>query len=206
MPYVLSELDDILFPGSEILDVGYGCGFLTNEILIKNPQCRIQGIDVSRTAFEYARNKYPHIQFSLGDICNNGLCGSFDVVVANMVIHNLIDLNGFLSSIKGVLKQTGKVLVVTLHSCFWPVEKLDATKFNYEEWAWHSLEKANYQHPVYYFHRPIESYFNAFSYNGFSVTAKPIYDYEKDGITLKEFPHLLGIILENEPPQTGSFS
>lgn len=66
LPWVLKEVSHHSTEKSTILDIGCGCGFLTNAIY-QSGRFAIQGIDISTASIAYAKRKYPNIFFSEQD-------------------------------------------------------------------------------------------------------------------------------------------
>ena len=94
----LTVKQGIVFKNKAILDVGCGSGALLNEINKKYHDCDLTGIDLSRTAIEYARKKMPGILFEVKDIFQSSTEKKYDIIFCTEVLEHL--LNPALSSKK----------------------------------------------------------------------------------------------------------
>ncbi|HZT80996.1 MAG TPA: class I SAM-dependent methyltransferase [Gemmataceae bacterium] len=78
-----------LRPGSRVLDVGCGKGFLLYELTRAVPGCEVAGIDLSRYAVENAREEVrPFLQVGSAS-CLPYPDKSFDLVLSINTLHNL---------------------------------------------------------------------------------------------------------------------
>ena len=102
-----------LKPGSTILDVGCGKGFLLYEFTQVVPDAKIAGIDISQYAIENSKEEVrPFLQ--LGDAANLPYADkSFDLVVSLNALHNLHN-SDLWSAILGIERvgRGGKYIVV----------------------------------------------------------------------------------------------
>jgi ubiquinone/menaquinone biosynthesis C-methylase UbiE len=92
----------------KILDVGSGHGI--NAEYMHSKHFDIIGIDLSKTMLEYARKKYPHIEFRLGDMTKLPFQNeTFDGILASYsVIHLPKDaISGVLAKLNVILKSNG---------------------------------------------------------------------------------------------------
>lgn len=72
-------------PGENILDLGCGSGYLTNEIRIQGAV--VLGVDSSAEMIEKAKQKCPETDFRVADATNLGFDASFNAVFSNAVLH-----------------------------------------------------------------------------------------------------------------------
>lgn len=72
-------------PGENILDLGCGSGFLTNEIREKGAM--VLGVDSSAEMIDQAKRNYPETEFKVADATNLGFDASFTAVFSNAVLH-----------------------------------------------------------------------------------------------------------------------
>jgi SAM-dependent methyltransferase len=100
-------------PGDRVLDVGFGSGWATSE-LVRMGAAPI-GIEVAEAAVRRARARHPGLDFRLAPI--DGPLpledGSFDVAWASEVIEHVADTARWLSEVRRVLVPGGRLLVTT---------------------------------------------------------------------------------------------
>ena len=119
VPNVLSLLG--LTKTNRILDAGCGVGVLTD--LLAKESSEVIGIDPSPKSIEIARENFSQrVQFvctSMEDYAKL-LEPQFDVVVANMVLMDVLDLNAFLRAARMVLRPGASLIFTVTHPWFWP--------------------------------------------------------------------------------------
>ena len=88
-------------PIHSLLDVGCGYGFMTNRLPTSVPGLRrVVGLDVSATAVETARRKFPELEFRVGTIDDVPASERFDAVVSKDVLwYVLANLTGYLAAL-----------------------------------------------------------------------------------------------------------
>lgn len=116
-PSVIRLVSEKTNPTSKIIDIGCGCGFLTNKIY-KNGRRRVTGIDISLASIEYAQKRYPDILFLCDEICKLDETKCYDLALAVMVLNNMPDVKSFFSTIGKLLAVGGTLIVVLPHPCF----------------------------------------------------------------------------------------
>ena len=85
----IEKLNRFVIPeNSNILEVGCAAGDLLNAL----KPAKGTGIDFSEKMIEIAREKYPHLNFILGDIENISLDEKFDYIVLSDLVNNLWDI------------------------------------------------------------------------------------------------------------------
>ncbi|HVC35376.1 MAG TPA: class I SAM-dependent methyltransferase [Chloroflexota bacterium] len=112
------SVSDRLTPGSDVLEVAPGPGYLAIEIARLGPY-RVTGLDVShsfvRIASENARRAGVTIDFQQGDAAHLPFPDeSFDFVVCRAAFKNFSDPVGALDEIHRVLKPRGRVSIYDL--------------------------------------------------------------------------------------------
>lgn len=163
-------------PDASVLDAGCGLGFVTEHAV--RAGFHAKGIDVCQASIAYARNQFQGIEFSGGSIEEyaNGSGEHFDVIVANMVLHNAPSLHDCIESLSQLAHPDGVVFVSIPHPCFWLQSRSYRGKlsFRYTQRACYKLPfkiTNGRAHPsrFSYFHRPLEHYLTAFSEAGFHL-------------------------------------
>ncbi|MCX5667387.1 MAG: methyltransferase domain-containing protein [Candidatus Omnitrophica bacterium] len=108
---ILKELKKIKKAG-RILDIGCAAGFLLDEA--QKAGFNIHGIELSKWAADYARNKLGIKTICQGMLKEAGYPKShFDVIVLSDVIEHLIDPKGTLVEIRKLLKPDGVICINT---------------------------------------------------------------------------------------------
>lgn len=194
IPWVLERISEFCIKESIILDAGCGCGYLTNLIFSEYPN--IFGIDISGASIEYAKNKYPHIDFRCEDFCLLTAENSVDVILAVMTLNNLLDLKTFLNTANKVLNEKGKIIIVVPHPCFWPIKHIKDNFFSYLEEKSYEVRfstkgRQDYPSKILYFHRSIELYYEYIKDAGFNVISITEISEENK----KTNPDLIGIVV-----------
>ena len=111
-PFIYSNISDYLKksgPNIDILDVGSGCGYLTASIAKKFTEARVEGIDISESAIACAKSHFD-LKFSQQDVVDFNESKKIDIVVYNMVLHNLRELESTILKTSVILKHKGIVL------------------------------------------------------------------------------------------------
>lgn len=184
----------------DILDVGCGCGYLTASIAEKFAEARIEGIDIAECAIVCAKSHFD-LKFRQQDVVDFDESKKFDVVVYNMVLHNLQELEQTIRKTGIILKDKGIVLITIPHPAFWLSDKIARGKITLEEPFNYSLERfyqipfqikngMQHQTQLTYYHRRLTTYINIFSKYLKLVKFEEV-DF-KNG-----YPTMLRIVLEN---------
>lgn len=103
------------------LDAGCGVGFLTD--LLAEHAGEVVGVDPSAKSIVIARAHHGKRAKFIQDILESYSKqnpSSADLVVANMVLMNVLDLDGFLAAAHRVLRPGGALVFSMTHPCFWP--------------------------------------------------------------------------------------
>jgi len=75
--------------GRRVLDVGCGTGFFTDYYLRHGAQ--VTGLDIAPTSVERLRARHPQATFRLGDVGEDPIEGTYDVVNAFDVLYHVTD-------------------------------------------------------------------------------------------------------------------
>jgi SAM-dependent methyltransferase len=118
-----------LGPGSKVLDVGCGKGFLLHELLLLEPELRVCGFDISAHGLSCASDWVkPHLFLHQAQSTYPFAAQEFDLVISLGMLHNLrlFDLKTALSEIARVGQQA-YVMVESYRN--------EREMFNLECWA-----------------------------------------------------------------------
>lgn len=202
-PWVLKETLRLTSETSTILDIGCGCGYLTNAIYV-NGRHFITGIDLSRKSVLYAQRKYSHITFAQQNIYSISTGIKYDLGLAVMLLNNAPDMKALFEAIARLLKHNGNLILVLPHPAYWPQKHIKRSSFSYLEEKRYSFPfstkgRKDYPANVSYFHRPIESYLESASEAGLElVTRKEFVEIRGDGL-----PEILGLIFVENLKKAG---
>jgi ubiquinone/menaquinone biosynthesis C-methylase UbiE len=104
VPATLSLLQNIR--GKKILDLGCGTGIYTK--ILKKKGAKVQGIDISPKMIEFAKQYVKGVDFKVGSAYKLPYkSGTFDIVLASLVVHYFGNLDKAFKEIRRVLKKNG---------------------------------------------------------------------------------------------------
>lgn len=107
----MKKLVEICRDGKNILDLGSGEGSRLNKLIKKGQNG--WGIDISPKAVEIAKNKYPYLNFKVGNLGKLPYKKDlFDVVYSAFVFEHLKNPEKAILEAMRVLKKGGKLLIV----------------------------------------------------------------------------------------------
>ncbi len=100
--------------GLSILDVGCGIGhffeFLDSNGLIKQLNIKYAGIDISKKMVDFARNKFPGVDFQVIDLVNDKFDKKFDFVMSSGAFNiRMADLSAHKSSVNMMVARMFKL-------------------------------------------------------------------------------------------------
>jgi SAM-dependent methyltransferase len=204
VPQVVDLLGEI--EHQDILDAGCGIGFLTG--LLAGKGASVTGIDPSSASIKLARERHPGVQFSsmsLEEYAAN-TSQKYDMLIANMVLMDVLNLDAFLIAASRVLKTRGRLVFSITHPWFWPryAAYEMAPWFDYQETltieAPFSITNEPGGPPSTHVHRPLAAYINSISKAGFRIVdfREPMPNLETAILYTKEwgFPRYLFGALE----------
>ena len=105
----------VLKPGSKILDVGCGTGWVTWFFgwYYRGMALDVEGMDCSKVMLDEARKVNPGAKFTLGDVCDLRYeTDTFDVVTTVYTLRNFPDLDKGVGEMYRVTKPGGFVVIV----------------------------------------------------------------------------------------------
>lgn len=193
-PWILEEVLRTVPDGDAILDVGCGCGYLTNDIY-ESGKHTITGIDLSPASIAYAREKYPQIPFCCQDLYKIGPEPRYDLCLAVMALNNMPEMELFFHTVFQILRSGGALVLVIPHPCFWPKKHIDGKLFHYMEEKSYEIPfstkgRKDYSSKIIYFHRPLEAYIRCIQKEGFQIrTLRELT--EKEG---EQEPDIMGMV------------
>jgi len=146
--------------GKKVLDIASGSGYGSRHLLDRGA-AKVVGVDNSREAIEYSREKYrmPGIEFIIADAAKLPLKDDiFDIVVSFETIEHLDGQEKFLSEIKRVLKPNGLLVISTPNVVAFPKgNTFHKKELNSSEFT--SLLSKNFRHHlINYQHSVLSSY------------------------------------------------
>lgn len=89
------KLNDCLrfVPARSLLEIGCGLGYTTHLIQDNFKNCVVDGMDISPTAIDKAKNIFPKFNFFVGDIKSNNFClnKKYDVILLNQLLWYVLE-------------------------------------------------------------------------------------------------------------------
>ncbi len=188
-PFVINEVCNLTSSISTILDIGCGCGYLTNAVFQHNRHI-IEGIDISEKSVLYSKKRYPHIEFIHQDIFKISRFKKYDLCLSVMTLNNIPEISTFFNIANEILEPNGNLILVLPHPCFWPMRHLKEKSFTYTDTKVYEIPfvtkgRKDYSSSILYFHRPIEVY---------------IYNIQKAGFKILNCKELIDDVNKNNPP------
>ncbi|MCQ1949967.1 methyltransferase domain-containing protein [Arthrobacter sp. zg-Y859] len=163
---------------SSVLDLGCGSGTLTE--MMAERATRVTGVDPSSKNIELATQHHspPNVNYvcATAEAFNNEMSVGFDVVVANMVLMDVVDLAGFLGAAFRNLNPGGRFFATIANPDLWP------EYWGYESAPWFDrrsetpiegpfvISEERSKLVTTHIHRPVRSYREAFAAIGFEET------------------------------------
>lgn len=111
---------------STCLDVGCAGGYMSNKISMIFPGVKVTGLDVYPAAVNFAKVKYPHINFLATDAHNLPFNkNTFDLIVCYETIEHVLEPKKILEEIKRVMTKEGYAIIAMdsgnlLFRVIWP--------------------------------------------------------------------------------------
>jgi SAM-dependent methyltransferase len=160
-----------------IVDAGCGVGVLTS--LLAKLGSTVIGIDPSAVSIAIARSHFGE----MAEFSENTLeayaqhnDAEADLVIANMVLMNVLDLRGFIGAARRVLRPGGAFIFSMSHPCFWPIY------YGYAQEPWYRYDREIIIESPFritaepdcvlastHLHRPLETYIRAFVGEGLFI-------------------------------------
>lgn len=153
--------------GLRVLDAGCGEGYVSR--ILTSRGATVTGIDISRPLVEMGRSKDPNneIDFRVRNLSEPipELAGHFDLIASNMVLNDVPDYLGFISTICTTLKPGG-CAIFSLNNPYSAVPREKVENYFDSGTSIFYQGMADAGVTVYYYHRTLEEYITAFRDNG----------------------------------------
>ncbi len=117
------------------LDLGCGPGNSTAVLAARYPQAFLTGIDSAEDMIRAARDRLPGVTFEIADIANWQSSDSWDVILANAVLHWVPDHEVLLPRLIGTLSSGGSLAVQMPDNLAEPSHVLMQAVANEGPWA-----------------------------------------------------------------------
>jgi SAM-dependent methyltransferase len=169
LPPMLDLLGD--FSNQRVLDAGCGEGYLTRVLAASG--AHVTGIDISPRLIEQARMKDPGgaIDYRVADLSLPlpEEAGSFAAVASYLVLNDVPDYRGFARTIARVIRPGGKAVLAFNNPYYGFLSRHVTDYFNSGQASpYRGLWAAGIK--VYYYHRTLEEYLDAFLSSGLRLT------------------------------------
>jgi SAM-dependent methyltransferase len=115
------ELGRTQFAGCRILDAGCGTGHRTIDIARQFPEANVLGIDLSPRSIQVAIKQagsdgVSNVSFQEGDLLQLADTGKYDLILANGVLHHLLDPAAGLRCLAEGINEKGALIVWLFHT------------------------------------------------------------------------------------------
>lgn len=99
----------------DILDIGCGTGYLTEELLRYYPNANITAVDIAPGMIEHARKKFigKNIEFQCADIEETEVSMKYDLIVSNAAFQWFNQLEKTITKLEAMLKNNGTLAFST---------------------------------------------------------------------------------------------
>lgn len=96
----------------KILDIGCSSAVLTAEVAKALPKSKVTGLDSYKGAIDFARQKYPHIDFVVADAHKLPFAANtFDLVICTETLEHVVYPKKALTEMLRVLKSNGRAII-----------------------------------------------------------------------------------------------
>jgi SAM-dependent methyltransferase len=154
--------------GLRVLDAGCGGGRTSSWLVERGAE--VVGVDASPELVRLARERLPSASFAVADLAEplEFEDGSFDLVVASLVMHYLRDWVPPLRELRRVLRADGVVVLSTHHPAM-DAELAESGDYFATELLRDVWLVGEREHEVRFWHRPLSGMFREIAEAGFRV-------------------------------------
>ncbi|MBU0527850.1 class I SAM-dependent methyltransferase [Candidatus Micrarchaeota archaeon] len=166
----------------KVLDLGCGEGYFSRKVAELGAE--VTGIDISAELVKIAKEKEKRKSLGIKyhNLSSESLDGikdsSFDLIVSNMVLHNVKNLEATFAECSRVLKNNGRLIFVIIHPL---VDTMKMASFDNDlQGLFVKLRiygkqctvphRTHWNKGVVLYHRPFQYYFNHLFKSGFSIS------------------------------------
>ena len=165
IPLLLEQAGDVA--GLHVLDAGCGEGIVAR--LMAEAGATVTGIDIAPRLIEIAQeqdsaNRVAYLAHDLSHPLPN-FAESFDLVVSNLVLNDVPDFQGFIKTLGAVVIVGGRVVLSINNPYSALIREKVADYFDSGRAALYNMAKDGVE--VYYYHRTLQEYLEAFHSSGF---------------------------------------
>lgn len=151
--------------GLSVLDAGCGEGIVSRSLVGRAAQ--VVGIDIAPKFIDYARQRdlSQSMTYETHDLSRPlpQYANTFDLVVSNLVLNDVPDYAGFISTLSSVIKPNGRI-VMSLNNPYSALLREKVTSYFDSD----AVQQYGFG-PVTYFHRTMEDYCRAFQQAGLAI-------------------------------------
>jgi SAM-dependent methyltransferase len=169
LPPLLEQLGDVA--GQDVLDAGCGEGYLSRILAARG--ARVTGVDLSPRLVELAGQKPATgpITFMAADLCERqpDLEGRFDAVASYFVLNDVEDHRGFAETLARSLRPGGRAVLGFNNPYDYVMRRRRGSAY-FSTGAAHPCGLSSVGVPVFFYHRTLPQYLDAFLDAGLRLT------------------------------------
>jgi SAM-dependent methyltransferase len=169
LPPLLEQLGDVA--GQDVLDAGCGEGYLSRILAARG--ARVTGVDLSPRLVELAGQKPASspITYRAADLCarQSDLEGRFDAVASFFVLNDVEDHRGFAETLARALRPGGRAVLGFNNPYDYVMRKGHGSAY-FSTGGAHPCGLSSVGVPVFFYHRTLPQYLDAFLDAGLRLT------------------------------------
>lgn len=117
MRYEYLQKEVAKYPGKILV---IGCGSKREMTIVSSRHSEVWGIDISQTAIEKTKKRFPKYNLEVMDACNMSFAENyFDIIVCSEVIEHLPNQSMFLNDVSRILNEGGVFILTTPNWWSW---------------------------------------------------------------------------------------